>query len=486
MLKKKSLIFIIIIILLPVLFTINAIRDDKQDNIPDSVEKLIPPQVKKFLIENIFYKKKLLEAIENKKRRLAIKGAELSTESEIVDKLLNDWYENGLDNLKFDKIKDDQILSKNKKEYQFTTFKTDYLSGNTWPHTKATAYLDKFEDKVFLVSKNGVISYFKIDDLQLDRFQTKIVPHNIKDLINYDDWWQKPGGKGLKDMLINDGKIYISYSNKQKDDCWNTSIIVADIQYEKLKFEKFFEPPTCAQVRKGYNRFSHNAGGGRIISFDNENLLFSHGGFKTRVKAQDDLTVFGKIISINKNTKKWSIVSKGHRNIQGLYYNPEANLIISTEHGPMGGDEINLNNLNENKEKNFGWPISSYGKHYGNLEKNKLNYEEAPLHKSHSEYGFVEPVKYFVPSIGISEVKKLSKKFKSNFINDYFIGALGFDIEEGDKSIHHIRLSPNNDTIIYHDIITVGERIRDIIYLEEVNKVLLFLENSASIAIIKG
>ena len=81
-----------------------------------------------------------------------------------------------------------------------------------------------------------------------------------------------------------------------------------------------------------------------------------------------------------------------------------------------------MNNLNENKEKNFGWPISSYGKHYGNLEKNKLNYEEAPLYKSHSEYGFVEPVKYFVPSIGISEVKKLSKKFKSNlFIRRTYI-----------------------------------------------------------------
>ncbi len=484
--KKYSIWLLIIIFILPIIWTFNAIRDDKKDNIPDSIEKFIPLSVKQFLIENIFYKKKLLEAIENRQKRIAIKGAELAVESQIVDKLLHNWYDDGLDNLKFDKITEEQILSKNKKNYKLTKFKTDYLSGNTWPHTKATAYLDKFNDNIFLISKDGVISYFNIDELKKEKFQTKIISHNIKDLINYDDWWSKPGGKGLKDILIDDGKIYISFSNMQKDNCWNTSILVAKIQVDKLNFEKFFEPPTCVEVRKGYNRFSHNAGGGRIVKFGDENLLFSHGGFKTRVKAQDDISVFGKIISINKNSKDWSIVSKGHRNVQGLFYYSDANLIINTEHGPQGGDEININDLTKNSDKNFGWPISSYGEHYGNLEKNKLNYQEAPLNKSHSEFGFIEPAKFFVPSIGISEVKKISSNFDKDFINDYFIGALGFDLEEGDKSIHHIRLNSSNNDLIYHDIIGIGERIRDILYLEEINKVLLFLENTASIAILEG
>ena len=72
---------------------------------------------------------------------------------------------------------------------------------------------------------------------------------------------------------------------------------------------------------------------------------------------------------INKFTKDWSIVSKGHRNVQGLLYDNDNKLIISTEHGPKGGDEININLLNEEIPKNFGWPISSYGEHYGNKEK---------------------------------------------------------------------------------------------------------------------
>jgi hypothetical protein len=178
--------------------------------------------------------------------------------------------------------------------------------------------------------------------------------------------------------------------------------------------------------RSGHNKFSQNSAGGKLFPFDNEHLLFSHGEYKTRVKAQDNSSVFGKIISINKNTKEWSIISKGHRNIQGLFYNSDKNFIINTEHGPFGGDEININDLNDLKEKNYGWPISSYGEHYGGIEKNKENYIEAPLYKSHSEHGFIEPTKYFVPSIGITDIKKISNKFiDDNYNLVKKIGAYG-------------------------------------------------------------
>ena len=113
-----------------------------------------------FLLENIFYKKKLYKTLENKKKRLAIKGAELNVESKIVDKLLHSWYEDGLDNLKFEKINENQILSKNKKNYKLTKFKTDYLSGNTWPHTK-NSMSEKFQNYIVLVSKDGVFPIFK-------------------------------------------------------------------------------------------------------------------------------------------------------------------------------------------------------------------------------------------------------------------------------------------------------------------------------------
>ena len=83
------------------------------------------------------------------------------------------------------------------------------------------------------------------------------------------------------------------------------------------------------------------------------------GEYRYRDHAQDSNSIFGKIISINKNTKNWKIISMGHRNPQGLYYDSKNDYIVSTEHGPAGGDEININiNPEIGGLKNYGWPIS--------------------------------------------------------------------------------------------------------------------------------
>ena len=73
----------------------------------------------------------------------------------------------------------------------------------------------------------------------------------------------------------------------------------------------------------------------------------------------------------------------GHRNPQGLLFDKN-NIILETEHGPKGGDEINLINLgelNNDNIPNYGWPIASAGEHY--RDPNGDKYEKYPLHKSH-------------------------------------------------------------------------------------------------------
>ena len=112
--------------------------------------------------------------------------------------------------------------------------------------------------------------------------------------------------------------------------------------------------------------FNIGQSGGRII-FAEQNLLFSTGAFRTRVKPQDEKSFYGKIIKINLRTLDAKILSKGHRNIQGL--SKFKDIIVSTEHGPYGGDEVNVhkNLLNNNEILNYGWPISSYGTHYPNV-----------------------------------------------------------------------------------------------------------------------
>ena len=144
----------------------------------------------------------------------------------------------------------------------------------------------------------------------------------------------------------------------------------------------------------------------------------------------------GKVISIDLKSKKYEILAMGSRNAQGLYYDSISNVIIHTEHGPKGGDEININ-LNPDTKivENYGWPISSYGEY----EDDKFK-KEAPLHKSHKDYGFVEPIKYFVDSIGISEIIKVPDIFNKKSTNGFFVSALGYknQMSEGDLSIHHV------------------------------------------------
>ena len=82
--------------------------------------------------------------------------------------------------------------------------------------------------------------------------------------------------------------------------------------------------------------------------------------WKFRDHAQDNNNSLGKIISIDLGTKKYEILSSGHRNVQGLFYDKKNDIIFFTEHGPKGGDEVNYIQQN----LNYGWPVSSYGTKY--------------------------------------------------------------------------------------------------------------------------
>ena len=151
--------------------------------------------------------------------------------------------------------------------------------------------------------------------------------------------------------------------------------------------------------------------GGNLSDYKDNSILLAIGDWASYEQfgsnnPQKLDNLIGKIISININTKKHKILSIGHRNQQGLFYDKQNDIIFSAEHGPLGGDEINLNHNPDSKNiKNYGWAISSYGDHYKHLDQEAL-YKIAPLYKSHKDYGFVEPLKWFTPAIGISQIIK--------------------------------------------------------------------------------
>ena len=343
---------------------------------------------------------------------------------------------------------------------------------------KPVAYIDIEDNNIFLISGSGSLFYINKSNLINGKFYVSKIKSNLDQLIN-DSSIKESGVVSIRDIYVKNKIIYVSYVNQVSEKCYNTQIISAEVNLDYLLFDHYFIYNECLSSDK--QPWNAAGSGGRIASYDDENLIFTIGDYTRRTPAQDVNSLFGKIILINKNNKKYKILSKGHRNPQGIYYNSIDNVLLSTEHGPKGGDEFNINkNLDLNKTKNFGWPIASYGTLY-----KKDDYPDEIQFRNHKINGFQEPAKEFTPAIGISQIIKVSNKFNKQFSNDYFIGAMGFDITEGDLSIHHIRLDDQYNEILYEDIIYINDRIRDMILINSGKEIIMILENEPAIAILK-
>ena len=286
---------------------------------------------------------------------------------------------------------------------------------------------------------------------------------------------------GIKDIHIDNNKLYVSYIGKiqRKDNCYDLKIIFSELNEKFLDFNLFYQTLNCVDKNNNHGFWAHQGAGGRIVNLDSSNLLFTTGDFRNRPLSQDIKSDFGKILKINIQNKNSEIVSMGHRNPQGLYYSKKFDFILSTEHGPKGGDEININNKPFLKVKNFGWPISSYGEHYKKNYSDKI-LKEAPLNKSHKKFGFEEPIKYFDPSIGISQTISLNEAD-----TEFLIGAMGNEIADQDLGLHYIKLNENRDKVIKHDYFLLNERVRDMIVSKDKKLIIIFLESTSSISILR-
>ena len=377
-----------------------------------------------------------------------------------------EFKENGGDTIVFRDLKLSNGMMLNRLKLQ-----GGFYSAINYKVESGTGYIDFFDDTIFVLSARGVLVYSE-NILEESNFRLKQITNNINDFINIKQF-NKDRLFSLKDMLIYKNKIFVSFTEEIKDDCWNTSIIYGDISFENIKFKKLYSPKECVSSKDNIdNQFTPYPSGGRIEGFNNDSILFTVGEYRERHLAQNKNSVNGKILKINIINGSYQIISMGHRNPQGLYYDKEHNFILETEHGPQGGDEINLieiNEINNNEILNYGWPIVSAGEHYGGrIHENEKTYKKYPLYKSHTEYGFIEPLKEFVPSIGISEVTKINK-------NKYVAGSMP------DKSLYFFELN-NEKKLINLQRVEVYERIRDLKFKN--NKLYLFLENTGSIGIV--
>ena len=312
-------------------------------------------------------------------------------------------------------------------------------------------FIEQFNDDLIAVDLKGKVFFINMQF--------------ITDLKNF-NWIQVNSNLDsqdikIKDVLILNNEIYISYAEfgSEAKNCQTINISKAKISEKKLNFEIFFKSKACENLFNAGRMVFYNLDG-------KEGLLVTTGavGIKKNL-AQDDNSPFGKILFIDFETNNYTIFSKGHREPQGLTI--EGKFILSAEHGPRGGDEINLIQFGQN----YGWPISSYGEPYLDLEKSSKVYDYL---KNHSDHGFIEPIYSFVPSIGINQIIKVPDDFSEYWKNNFLVTSLG------GKTIYRILFDKNFTKIIFHEKIYIGKRIRDIIYSKKFNVFLLALEGQGT------
>jgi aldose sugar dehydrogenase len=201
---------------------------------------------------------------------------------------------------------------------------------------------------------------------------------------------------------------------------------------------------------------SGNHFGCRIVQAEDGNLFLTLGEhFTTRDQAQNLGNHLGKIVRVRPDGSvppdnpfvgragaKPEIWTYGHRNPQGLAINPATGKLWEHEHGPRGGDEINI----IEKGKNYGWPVIGYG----------IDYNGAKIHESTHKAGMEQPIKYWVPSIAPSGMAFSSGKLVPGWKNTLFVGALAAELL--------VRLDVEGDRVGKEERLLQGlrERIRDV------------------------
>ena len=202
---------------------------------------------------------------------------------------------------------------------------------------------------------------------------------------------------------------------------------------------------------------------GSRIAFDRQgHLFFSVGDRGRRANGQDLTTHAGSILRLNMDgsvppdnpfsnhpTALPEIWSYGHRNPQGLAYDTLTQRLWAIEHGPRGGDEINL----VKKGRNYGWPITSHGQEY---------WGPVDVGESREKPGIEAPKKVYIPSIAPGSLLLYTGQAFPNWQGSLFSGAL--------KLRHINQVWPDPDSNIGGEarlVSGLGERIRALIQSDE-------------------
>lgn len=197
--------------------------------------------------------------------------------------------------------------------------------------------------------------------------------------------------------------------------------------------------------------------GGRLAFLADGTFALTIGeGFEYREKAQDLSSDLGKIVRLNEDgslpadnpfigqaSVRPEIYTWGHRNEQGLLFDAKSGRLYETEHGPRGGDELNIIVAH----RNYGWPVITYG----------MDYSGAYVSPYTQRPGLEQPVIYWTPSIAPSGLTIYRGDKFPAWRGDLFVGALAF------KHLRRIHLDEHGNLVDQEQLLNDRNwRIRDV------------------------
>ncbi|MFC3607518.1 PQQ-dependent sugar dehydrogenase [Stutzerimonas tarimensis] len=258
---------------------------------------------------------------------------------------------------------------------------------------------------------------------------------------------------GLMEVAIDpdfadNGLIYLTYAYGDAE-ANNTRLARARLVDDRLEdLQVLF---SAQPAKRGGSHF-----GGRLVFLPDDTLVLTLGdGFDYREQAQNLGNHLGKLVRLTRDGEvppdnpfrdqpgvEPAIFSSGHRNVQGIAYDPETGRLYTNEHGPRGGDELNL----IESGRNYGWPLATFG----------IDYTGAQISPFRQLPGMTAPLLHWSPSLAPSALAVYRGELFPQWQGDLFNAALV------GREVRRVRLT--NGTLVEQQSLfkELDARIRDV------------------------
>lgn len=261
------------------------------------------------------------------------------------------------------------------------------------------------------------------------------------------------GQGGLLDVAIhpdfaNNRFVYLSYSKPGPDRSATTAVIRGRLEGNALmNVEEIIEAKAWRNAGQHF---------GSRFAFDRDGLLYITIGERGEMQAAQDLTNHqGTVLRLHDDGRVPAdnpfvgrsdalpeIFTYGNRSPQGLTVHPETGELWEVEHGPRGGDEINLLRAGAN----YGWPVITYG----------INYNGEKISDIQAKEGMEQPLHYWVPSIATSGIAIYAGDRFPNWRGDVFVGGLA------GQQLARVRFDADRKKVEEETLLEGIGRVRDV------------------------